>query len=78
MITEATEKDWTNFWEESTMNATATKTRENISIDEARQLRDEIIEQIEVAFAIWGDEDCFEQRAISSLISDSFVDKGVM
>ena len=60
------------------MNATATKTRENISIDEARQLRDEIIEQIEVAFAIWGDEDCFEQRAISSLISDSFVDKGVM
>tara|TARA_B100000900_G_C20515664_1_gene689944 strand:+ start:65 stop:301 length:237 start_codon:yes stop_codon:yes gene_type:complete len=78
MITEATQKDWTNFWEESTMNATATKTRENISIDEARQLRDEIIEQIEVAFAIWGDEDCFEQRAISSLISDSFVDKGVM
>lgn len=78
MITQATHKDWTNFWEESSMTTTSTKIETSMSIDEVRELRDDILEQIEIAFVIWGDEDCFEQRAITSLITDSFVDKGIM
>ena len=52
--------------------------QESITVDEARILRDEIIEQIEIAFAVWGDEDCFEQTALTSLVADSFLDKGVL
>jgi len=51
---------------------------QTLSIEEAVLLRDEIIEQIEVAFAVWGEDDCFEQQALCALVSDSFLDRGVM
>ena len=75
-VTEATQQDWTNFWEESPMQTI--QIQETITVDEARSLRDEIIEQIEIAFAVWGDEDCFEQTALTALVADSFLDKGVL
>ena len=80
-VTEATQQDWTNFWEESpmaTIQIQETKVQEHLTINEARSLRDEIIEQIEIAFAVWGDEDCFEQTALTALVADSFLDKGVL
>ena len=75
-VSEATQQDWTNFWEETPM--ATIQIQETISVDEARSLRDEIIEQIEIAFAVWGDEDCFEQTALTALVADSFLDKGVL
>lgn len=75
-VSEATQQDWTNFWEETPMRTI--QIQETISVDEARSLRDEIIEQIEIAFAVWGDEDCFEQTALTALVADSFLDKGVL
>ena len=75
-VTEATQQDWTNFWEESPM--ATIQIQETLTINEARSLRDEIIEQIEIAFAVWGDEDCFEQNALTALVADSFLDKGVL
>ena len=75
-VTEATQQDWTNFWEESPM--ATIQIQETLTINEARSLRDEIIEQIEIAFAVWGDEDCFEQTALTALVADSFLDKGVL
>ena len=75
-VTEATQQDWTNFWEETPM--ATIQIQETLTINEARSLRDEIIEQIEIAFAVWGDEDCFEQTALTALVADSFLDKGVL
>ena len=75
-VSEATQQDWTNFWEETPM--ATIQIQETLTINEARLLRDEIIEQIEIAFAVWGDEDCFEQNALTSLVADSFLDKGVL
>ena len=78
-VTEATQQDWTNFWEESPMaTIQIQETKEKLTLNEARILRDEIIEQIEIAFAVWGDEDCFEQTALTALVADSFLDKGVL
>ena len=76
-VSEATQQDWTNFWEDQSPMATI-QIQETLTINEARSLRDEIIEQIEIAFAVWGDEDCFEQNALTSLVADSFLDKGVL
>ena len=75
-VSEATQQDWTNFWEETPM--ATIQIQETLTINEARSLRDEIIEQIEIAFAVWGDEDCFEQTALTALVADSFLDKGVL
>jgi len=75
-VSEATQQDWTNFWEETPM--ATIQIQETLTINEARLLRDEIIEQIEIAFAVWGDEDCFEQTALTALVADSFLDKGVL
>ena len=72
MVTEATSQDWTDFWENSMPT-----TVESLTVDQARQLRDEIIEQVEVAFAIWGDYE-FEERAICGIINDAFLDKGIL
>ena len=78
MITEATQSDWTNFWEEQPMTIAPIQTVNTLTVDEARHLRDEIIEQIEIAFEVWGEGDCFEQTAIVSLVADTFLDRGVM
>ena len=76
-VSEATQQDWTNFWEDQSPMQTI-QIQETLTIREARSLRDEIIEQIEIAFAVWGDEDCFEQTALTALVADSFLDKGVL
>lgn len=76
-VSEATQQDWTNFWEDQSPMQTI-QIQETLTINEARSLRDEIIEQIEIAFAVWGDEDCFEQTALTALVADSFLDKGVL
>jgi len=63
---------------EQPMTIAPIQTVNTLTVDEARHLRDEIIEQIEIAFAVWGDEDCFEQTALTALVADSFLDKGVL
>ena len=70
-VTEATQK-------EQPMTIAPIQTVDTLTVNEARHLRDEIIEQIEIAFEVWGEGDCFEQTAIVSLVADTFLDRGVM
>jgi len=73
-VTTATKLDWVDFWENEMPTEPTSMTPQ-----ELRELRDSIIESIEVAFAIWGDGSLdFEERAICGIVSDSFLDRGIL
>ena len=75
MIEDATNslKDWEDFWtnemesEEIVMN-----------IDQLRKLREDIVEQIQVAFSVWGEgSGSFEERSICCIVEETFLDNGI-
>ena len=75
MIEDATNslKDWEDFWtnemepEEIVMN-----------IDQLRKLREDIVEQIQVAFSVWGEySGSFKERSICCIVTETFLDNGI-
>ena len=64
-ITEATNQDWVDFWEGEDI------TEHAVPIDRLAKLRDELKEQIAVAFSIW-DMGEFEENAICGMIDEAF------
>jgi len=74
-VTTATKLDWVDFWENEMPTEPIVMTPK-----ELRELRDSIIECIEVAFSVWGDDEGlrFEERAICGIVSDCFVDRGIL
>ena len=72
MITEATTADWVDFWENE-------MPPEPVSLDakQLASLKEEILEQVSIAASVW-DWTEFEENALCSLISDIFVDRGIL
>ena len=65
IITETTTEDWVDFWEnEDTVEHT-------VPISQLAKLRDELKEQIAVAFWIW-DLGEFEEDAVCGMIDEAF------
>ena len=66
-------KDWEDFW-------TNTMEFEEIimDIDQLRKLREDIVEQIQVAFSVWGEESgSFQERSICCIVTETFLDNGI-
>ena len=66
-ITEATTEDWVDFWENEDV-APATVT---MKVADLNKMRDDLKEQIAVAFAIW-EMSQFEEDAICGMIDETF------
>ena len=65
IITETTTEDGVDFWEnEDTIEHT-------VPISQLAKLRDELKEQIAIAFCIW-DFDEFEEDAVCGMIDEAF------
>jgi|SaaInlV_120m_DNA_3_1039746.scaffolds.fasta_scaffold09917_2 hypothetical protein len=72
MISDVTSSDWVDFWEnEESSESIIFNTKELIS------LKEEIIEQIGVAASVW-DWTSFEEDALTSLINNVFLGRGVL
>ncbi len=49
-----------------------------MDIDQLRKLREDIVEQIQVAFSVWGEESgSFEERSICCIVTETFLDNGI-
>ena len=65
IITETTTEDWVDFWENEDI------VEHTVPISQLAKLRDELKEQIAIAFCIW-DLGEFEEDAVCGMIDEAF------
>ena len=64
-ITQATNQDWIDFWEGEDI------TEHTVPVDRLAKLRDDLKEQVAIAFCVW-DMGQFEEDAICGMIDETF------
>ncbi len=72
-ITEATPKDWQDFWENE-MPTSPSFNQEQLTA--LLSLSEEIQETIQIAAELWDMSD-FEENALCGIVADAFAEKGI-